>query len=614
MRPTVKNGKIFILLFLYITCSGLENTAFAKLLPKKEFQGSIDFRHPEPLYPYFYLHCRFPEDSYNPITIDSIKVNGEPIKYYRILKSLKEKFLDEEEIRAVEANDQIIPTSAGFSVDIPCQWAKDKSVVVHINGKCPDGKNQTLTVRGQTNRESSGIKGWRHYAALVIEETAGIERKAEPVRAMLGLIKCRVASPLKELRVVTFSPQNPASNALGYVEIPCQILDIIEWDDQKLLKNPEVDAKTKEPIRRYMPTTTVQLSFVADVGAYEKKVFLVCYGNPDAQAPDYETKLNVTGKTLSQTVTNERYRIDLSANSGAIMTVTVKGDSEILLEHKLETNGAVHWNPGVYAPPNPWVHASDWENPKFSIQSGPLIHRVCRYDNLPFITTTSAQVTYSFFAFQPYMLCETVMEVKENIFVQALRNGEIVFNHAVLNEFVWKDKQGKIQHLDLSQTREHPIHALEIPPDTPWLAFINRDQGVGFAVPSINYTNLNLYGELPSEAQPYFYVQVGPWIYWSRGLVYPFGHKNFTRMMPVKAGSVYSEINAYLPFRFKKDEYPFEEIEKYQKILTNPLLITEHMPFDSLTPRQWIEPLLTAPFNEGVENAQDTGQMPKVEK
>jgi len=32
-------------------------------------------------------------------------------------------------------------------------------------------------------------------------------------------------------------------------------------------------------------------------------------------------------------------------------------------EHRLETNGAVQWNPGVYSPPRPWIHASDWDPP-----------------------------------------------------------------------------------------------------------------------------------------------------------------------------------------------------------------------------------------------------------
>ena len=242
-----------------------------------------------------------------------------------------------------------------------------------------------------------------------------------------------------------------------------------------------------------------------------------------------------------------------------------------------------------------------------TIHTGPLMHRISRYADLPFVKTAAAQVVYKFFAGQPYMLCESAMEVKKNVFAQALRNAEIVFNHAVLDEFVWKDELGKIQSLKTATARKHPIHAKEIPPDTPWWAFISRKHGVGFAAINIKYNHFNLYGSLPSLAQPYFYVQVGPWVYCSRALVYPFGHSNFTRMMPVRKGSVYTETLAFLPFHLADGPNPFAEVEKYHKILTNPLKVTEHIPQDPDTPRHWIEPLLTAPFDEGVEGARDTG-------
>ena len=64
------------------------------------------------------------------------------------------------------------------------------------------------------------------------------------------------------------------------------------------------------------------------------------------------------------------------------------------------------------------------------------------------------------------------------------------------------------------------------------------------------------FGQPPSETQPYFYVQNGPWIYWARPNVYPFGGQNFTRMMPVRAGSFYYEKNAWMAFRLAKGDEP----------------------------------------------------------
>ena len=202
-----------------------------------------------------------------------------------------------------------------------------------------------------------------------------------------------------------------------------------------------------------------------------------------------------------------------------------------------------------------------------------------------------------------YAIMSSYMEVMKDLFVQALRNGELVFNHAVLNEFVWMDPLGKVQSLDIETSRKHPIHALEIPAGTPWMAFINREQKVGFASIDLEFTNGNKYGQPPSLAQPYIYVQNGPWIYWARPLVYPFGGLNFTRMMPVRAGSFYLERNAWVPFRFADGDNPFAGVETLQKQLTHPLEIHEWMATDDRTPAAWVMPILTMPFNEGVAGA-----------
>jgi hypothetical protein len=284
--------------------------------------------------------------------------------------------------------------------------------------------------------------------------------------------------------------------------------------------------------------------------------------------------------------------------------VTVLGNGEpVLLEHKLETNGAVHWNPDAYAPPKPWVHVSDWEKPEYRKITGPVMHRTRCYGPMPFLDEVAAHVSYTFYAGQPYLISSSLTEVKKDIFVQALRNAEIVFNHAVLDEFVWLDRSGAVKNLVLEESRRHPAHGHEIPPDTPWLAFISRPKKVGFAAISLAYENSNIFGDPPSEAQPYIYVQNGPWIYFSRGLVYPFGSSNLTRMMPVRRGSVYLEKWAYVPFRLGDDNAPFEVIETLHKQLKQPVLVHEWQRTDPRTPLKWVMPILTAPFDEGVQGA-----------
>ena len=49
----------------------------------------------------------------------------------------------------------------------------------------------------------------------------------------------------------------------------------------------------------------------------------------------------------------------------------------------VETNGAVQWDPDVYAPPHTWVHASDWEAPEHEIVCGPVFCMFRRWAPLP---------------------------------------------------------------------------------------------------------------------------------------------------------------------------------------------------------------------------------------
>ncbi|MBI2436043.1 MAG: hypothetical protein HYV26_24565, partial [Candidatus Hydrogenedentes bacterium] len=203
-----------------------------------------------------------------------------------------------------------------------------------------------------------------------------------------------------------------------------------------------------------------------------------------------------------------------------------------------------------------------------------------------------------------YIVFTTLMESARDTYVSALRNLEIVFNHAVLNEFIWLDAMGKVQSLPINdKTKLHPVHALDIPPDTRWMALVNREKKVGFASVQLEYVNTNRYGDMRSQGQPYIYVQNGPWVYWSRGIVYPFAGNNMTRLMPVRKGSLYYEKNAWLPFRFSEGDNPFSLIEETRTRLKHPLFVYEWMPTNQRAPEKWVMPILTMPFDEGVAGA-----------
>jgi len=579
--------------------------AVAGTSPEKEnLNASVGFERPTIEDPYHHANFSIPSAAVVSATVTKVLVDGEEHRNYRVFQSgYKDTGKGREQVREEDYKFRMKPGMAA-QILVTCNWTNDSDHTVEVFLQTEDGEKSFKATGKAPGKGGYWNAEWPHFVSLVLHETVGIIRQGEPVIATIGVFADTVTDPAKELRVVAYDPTHPAAEPDGYITAPCQILSVTTWNDQAVMDLPDVDGETGEQIHRYDPTTTIEFVFAADVLPYEEKVFQVLYGNPNAKAVEYETEFEITpGDNLGQTVAIADYEIGLATNSGAVETVVIKGDGDpVLLEHKLETNGAVHWNPGCYAPPTPWVHASDWENPELKEQAGPILHRRRVYAPLPHMTEVAANVSYEFYSGQPYIIQESLMELMQDLFVKALRNGEIVFNHAVLNEFVWKDALGVVQSLEIEGSREHPIHALEVPADVEWMAFINREQGVGFASITLEYLNTNRYGDLASEAQPYFYIQNGPWIYWSRPLVYPFGTNNLTRMMHARKGSLYYEKNAWVPFRLGEED-PFEIIEETGQKLRNPLLVHEWMGTDNRTPDHWIMPILTAPFDEGVSGA-----------
>ncbi|MBI4559864.1 MAG: hypothetical protein HY706_19925 [Candidatus Hydrogenedentes bacterium] len=573
---------------------------------RKPLKG-LSFGGPNPEFPYHHVRLTLAKEAIGPGTVTRVEVDGaknRDARYFNV--GVQDPAAGSDTSPEGETYEGNVDGSRDFEVVAPCSWTNGSSHSVKVTLKTEGGQEKTYQAR-ESAPSSGGYwdAAWPHSVSATLHETQGLIRQSEPVHLCLGLFADDIKNPAAEIRVVTYDPTHPKAGKDGYVVAPCQVTDSVEWRDKKLLTAEEKDAETGELVHRYDATTTVELVFLADVQPYEQRVYQVLYGNRKAEPRTFETDLKVTpGKGMAQTVENRHFSIGLAENSGAVETVTIRGNGEpVLLEHKLETNGAVHWNPDCYTPPIPWVHVSDWENPAYQQISGPIIYRTRKYALLPHMETVDANVSYEFYAGQPYMVMSSFMEARRDIFVQAMRNSEIVFNHAVLNEFVWKDPLGKVQHLDIETSRKHPIHALEIPPDTPWMAFINREKKVAFAAILLAYENGNRFGDPVSATQPYIYVQNGPWIYWSRGLVYPFGGLNFTRMMRARAGSFYFEKCAWVPCRLKDGNDPFEDIERLQKELIHPLLVHEWMGTDARTPEKWVMPLLTMPFDEGVAGA-----------
>jgi hypothetical protein len=457
--------------------------------------------------------------------------------------------------------------------------------IVEAAGKAPAGKGYW-------------DPAWKSYLSLVVSEDHGFARTGYPVHATLGVLADYLRSP-DEVRVVK---AEWSGAGLVYREVPSQVYDVVTWNDPKVLGVDEVDAKTGEKVVRYHPTTSFSLAFLAEVGANGKATYLVFYNNPSAPRPAYATDLVVTkGRGLARTVENGFYRIALHETSGVIDQIVEKSTATTL-EHKLETNGAIHWNPDVYAPPHAWYHSSDWTNPDAQETAGPVFYSLNLKGRLPQPAGVDIGIRYHFYAGSPVVMVESITTVAEDTFVMALRNAEVVFNKAVFTKAAFK-RDGRTEILDFATAKVHPDHAAVLRPDTPWVSFFNEDKGVGFAALYLDMATPNLNGGLASLEQPFIYIQNGPWYYVSRGFVYSFATNNQTRMLPVKAGSVYYDRNAWIAFPYPKAEGIGAYLDRRFNELKYPLAVMEDIETYKESPEGWVVPILTEPFEEGVKGA-----------
>lgn len=521
-------------------------------------------------------------------TIIEVNVNEHNVRDFSLYQNKNEIF------------DKKINGKSPFDLKARYSWQGEKEYEIKARFENIETGKSIILNKTTYSPQKKGYwnPDWKNYLALLISEENRCERINYPVHATIGIISNYIYSP-EEIRLVKAEKQG---KDISYIEIPHQIYDIVTWKDEKLLSLEEKDEETGKVITRYHPTTTLSIAFQVNLKPYEKATYLVFYNNPSAKIPSYETDLQVKGKGLAKTIENSFYKVVLDEKSGMVTEIHEK-TTGLKLEHKLETNGAIHWNPGTYSPPHSWSHCSDWENPSFSEEIGPVFYSLHRTAPLPHIKDVMISISYYFYNDSPFIIMESNMKINKDIFVKALRSGEVVFNKEVLDSGAYKTIKGKTKLIDFSRSRQHPEHVAILRPNTPWIVFFNEEKRIAFGNLFLNFSTSNLNGGQASLQQPYIYIQHGPWYYLSRAFVYSFGSNNQTRMLPVSQGSIYYEKNAWITFSFKKKRGYSPYIDKYFNMLKHPLSIVEVMETYPESPEGWLVPILTEPFEEGVEGA-----------
>ena len=519
--------------------------------------------------------------------ITEVRVNGTRTRDFRLYQ------------KGEEVPHKKIEAGSSFEIKIRYSWKPETVYEVKVELQNAESGKPTSLLKSLESPSRSGYWNpeWKNYLSLLISEENGHTRKNYPVHATISVLSSYLNSA-DEIRIVKAEKKG---KDISYVEIPRQVYDITRWEDPELLSAEERDESTGQRINRYHPTTTLSIAFQVNLDPFERATYIVFYNNPEADKPLFDSDLHVRGQGLNKTIENSFYKVVLDERSGMVTEIYEK-ETGIKLEHKLETNGAIHWNPGVYSPPHMWSHCSDWEDPSFTEEEGPVFYCFRRTAPLPHLQDVTASITYRFYTNTPFILTDSHMEIEKDLFVKALRHGEVVFNKDVFDKAAYKTQTRKIHIIDFERSKMHPDHAAVLRPDTPWISFFSREKNISFSSLFLDFSATNIAGDEASVQQPYLYIQHGPWYYLSRAFVYSFGSNNQSRMLPVNKGSVYHEKTAWLASPLNREGY-FAYVDQIYNMLKYPLSITEDMETYTESPEGWLVPILTEPFEEGVEDA-----------
>lgn len=464
-------------------------------------------------------------------------------------------------------------------------WEKGGTYQIEID--LEDENNNPIETITQTftATEDYGYwnKNWKYYASHVLSENKGYDRVQEPVHVVLSMYADRMTNPEKELRVVEVHPESGATR-----EVRSQVYSVSNWD--------------KWANKNCQPSTTIQVAFMADVHANSEKVYLFFYGNPKADYPSYETDLSLSGSNYGLTIKNTFYNVVLNKDSGSIDEINPNNHPDISYCHKLETNGALQWNPCVYAPPKTWMHTSDWINPEnFEVIVGPIFIMIKKFDKMPGYEEIDCSLTYIFYSHSPAIEIESNIDVLKELDVTALRNGSVVLNRETTGDFAWMGMDGNVGSVHITDLPRHPLKAKLFDAKTPWFAFYNKDDGNALGVLNLEFAGIRRSGGL-IEWDPFFYLHWGPWYYISRPIIYAFTSNNPQRVMHMSAGTSFYERYQLMPFdvgQGDNEDEGFDQLQNAYAKAANPLSkTTAVLDTDERLPEEWEEPILVTHFEE----------------
>ncbi len=393
-------------------------------------------------------------------------------------------------------------------------------------------------------------KGWTFYQTVTLFETVGIERVREPVELRIA-VPSRDASDLsRELRVARL---DAATGTLR--EVTSQVI-----------------GETRNGSER-----RCRVLLAADVPAHEQARYFLFYGNPSAELPEYPSNLLTSGEGYGLDISNEHYAARLSRQTGQLERLTFKR------EHGLELYAG---GKGHGEPPNiDWGHdyvdqdgfqklrMRNWsECPNYEVARGPLCVELRRWGfphsplhPLFMPSRIQLDVTYHFFAGQPYFCKESRFNVIEDVSIEAMRDDEWVFSGFSFDRLLWIDRAGKLHEGDVPKDQSSDLWGV---------GFYHSASRDAFVALRLDHSAEGFDGLRHGGVPTLFYAGHGQ--LWSR---YPVDGKT-----TLKKGANIRQKNAYLVAPFPETGAA-ARIERLRHQLQSPLVIDAKQPQRSISAR-----------------------------
>jgi hypothetical protein len=569
-KSLFKSAILLAIFFVFISVD-------AKEVTKELNIKHIELGAPEPAIPFYHFIAEIELADPSIIEVQA-EVNGKTLRATDLHRIKDEKEMDRPPISHRPPSGYGLSQDATLYKDLHVvgwvKWEPGKEYTIKISFRIKKnvkaGDNDVWLTKTEKVKAPANIAvfdpAWKNFKSVVVTETAGIERKAEPVEVLLAFYPDEAFDLKREIRVVEVDPETHV-----LTEVPSQVYDLQNYLVEDNL-DPDANGKPTRDVPIWLPTVSARVAFMANIKANKSKVYLVFYNNDKALVKVYNSNLKVQGEMPGVNVDNGKISIALHPKSGHFDQLTLKTKPEFPLFHRMETNGAIHWNPEIYSPPKPWTHTADWNPPQnVNLISGPVTAITELWGSLRDIPEVDASVRYQFYPDVPYFTSSTSLRINETMNCIALRNGEIVFKRELMTHASWYDViRDKVITYDVTDMPD--LTDLKMEADVPWITFYNEKEKIGFAGIQLDYSNSGLESR-ERLLNPFIYITGGPWIYWARALSLTFLSSNMQQMVPALKGNYFAEKWAYLIYETEDGANPYQPVLEWQKRLLNPLRV-----------------------------------------